>query len=169
MGSTLGWPFFSPTKKEQTNPLWIDVDAEAPTLWPPDVKSWLTGKDPDARKDWRQEKKSVTEDEMVGWHHWLNRREFEQILGDSEGQRNLARCSPWSLKDSVGHDLVTEQWTLYIWRHFFILTPWVQLNKFGRNVQTVQWESQGLNFSSTTALESLEQDNFSESISPTKQ
>ena len=99
MGSTIGWPFFFP-KKEQTNPLWIDVEAEAPILWPPDVKSWFTGKDPDARKNWGQEKKSVTEDEMVGWHHWLNRHEFEQILGDSEGQGSLACCSPRNLRVS---------------------------------------------------------------------
>ena len=49
-----------------------DAEAEAPILWPPDVKSWLIGKDPDAGKDWRQEEKGTTEDEMVGWHHWLN-------------------------------------------------------------------------------------------------
>ena len=53
-----------------------DVEAETPILWPPDAKSWLIGKDPDARKDWGQEKKGMTEDEMVGWHHWLNRHEF---------------------------------------------------------------------------------------------
>ena len=54
-----------------------DVEAEAPKLWPPDKKSWLTGKDPDAGKDWRWEEKVPTEDEMVGWHHWLNGHEFE--------------------------------------------------------------------------------------------
>ena len=62
----------------------IDAEAEFPTLWPPDMKSWLTGKDPDAGKDWWQEKR-VTEDEMVGWHHWLNEHEFQQTLGDGEG------------------------------------------------------------------------------------
>ena len=70
--------------------LWIfigrtDAEAEAPILWPPDVKSWLTGKDPNAGKDRRQEEKGKTEDEMVGWHHWLNGHEFEQALGDGEG------------------------------------------------------------------------------------
>ena len=54
-----------------------DAGAETPTLWPSDVKSWLLGKEPDAGKDWRQEEKELTENEMVGWHHWLNRREFE--------------------------------------------------------------------------------------------
>ena len=69
-----------------------------PILWPPDVKNQLSGKDPDAGKDWGQEEKGVTEDEMVGWHHWLNRHEFKQTLGDSEGQGSLACCSPWVLK-----------------------------------------------------------------------
>ena len=81
---------------------WIFVgrtDAEAPILWPPDVKSWLIGKDPDAGKDWGQEEKGTTEDEMVGWHHWLNGREFKQTLGDSGGQGSLARCSPWGCKE----------------------------------------------------------------------
>ena len=54
-----------------------DVEAENPILWPPDVKSWLTGKDPDAGKDWRQEENGITEDEIVEWHHWLNGHEFE--------------------------------------------------------------------------------------------
>ena len=58
-----------------------DAEVEAPILWPPDVKSWLTGKDPDAGEDWRQEK-GTAEDEMIGWHHWLNEHEFEQALGD---------------------------------------------------------------------------------------
>ena len=81
------------------NQSWIfigrtDPEAEAPILWPPDAKNWLTGKDPDAGKDWRQEEKGMTEDEMVGWQHWLNGHEFEQTLGDSEGQGDLVCCSP---------------------------------------------------------------------------
>ena len=68
-----------------------DAEAETPTFWPPDVKNWLIGKDPLAGKDWRQEEKGMTEDEMVGWHHWLNRLEFEQTPGDSEG--SLVWCS----------------------------------------------------------------------------
>ena len=67
--------------------------------WPPDVKSWLIGKDADAGKDWRQEK-GMTKDEMFGWHHWLNGHEFEQILGDGEGQGILMCCSPWGCKES---------------------------------------------------------------------
>ena len=73
---------------------------EAPILWPPDVKSWLLGKDSDAGKDWGQEEKGAKEDEMVGWHHWLNGHEFEQTLGVSEGQESLACFSPWFPKES---------------------------------------------------------------------
>ena len=76
-----------------------DAEAEAPILWPCDVKSWLTGKDPDAGKDWRQDKKEMTEDEMVGCHHELNADEFEQTLGDGEGQGRLVCCSPWGHKE----------------------------------------------------------------------
>ena len=70
-----------------------DAEAEASLLWPPDVKSWLTGKDPDAGKDWRLKQKGAAEDEMVREHHWLNGHECEQTPGDSEGQRRLAWCS----------------------------------------------------------------------------
>ena len=77
-----------------------DAEAEAPMLWPPNAKSQLTGKDPDAGKDRMQEKKVTTEDEMVGCHHWLNGHEFEQTLGYSEGQRRLPCCSPWDCKES---------------------------------------------------------------------
>ena len=61
-----------------------DAEAEVPVLWPPDAKSQLIRKDPDARKDWRQEKKGMTDDEIIGWHHWLNGHEFEQAPGDGE-------------------------------------------------------------------------------------
>ena len=77
-----------------------DAEAETPVLWLPDAKNWLLGKDPDAGKDWRQEEKVTTEDEMVGWHHWLNGHEFEQPPGDSEGQGSLACYSSWDCKES---------------------------------------------------------------------
>ena len=87
------------------NQSWIliertDAEAEAPILWPPDVKSWPIGKDPDAGKDWRQEEKGATEDEMVGWHHRLDGHEFEQAPGVGDGQGSLACCSPWGHKES---------------------------------------------------------------------
>ena len=71
-----------------------------PIILPLDVKNWLIGKDPDAGKDWGQEEKRVTEDEMVGWHHCLNGHEFEQTPGDSEGQGSLACCRSCSTKES---------------------------------------------------------------------
>ena len=77
-----------------------DVEAETPILWPSDVKNWLLGKYPDAGKDWRQEEKGMTEDEMVGWQHQLNGHEFEQASGVGDGQGGLACCSPWGHKDS---------------------------------------------------------------------
>ena len=87
------------------NQSWIfigrtDAVAEAPILWPPDVKNWLTGKDPDAEKDWRREEKGSTEDDIVGWHHRLNRHEFEQAPGVGDGQGSLAYCSAWGCKES---------------------------------------------------------------------
>ena len=74
----------------------IDAEAEAPILWPPDVKSQLNEKDPDAGKHWGQEEKAVTEDEMAGWHHQLSGHEFEQSY---EGQGSLAWCSPRGHKE----------------------------------------------------------------------
>ena len=71
------------------------TDAEAPILWPPDVKRGLIRKDPDAGKNWRQEEKGMTEDEMVGWHHRLDAYEFEQAPGVGDEQGGLACCSPW--------------------------------------------------------------------------
>ena len=78
----------------------IDAEAETPILRPSDVKSWLIRKKPDAGKNWRQEEKGTTEDEMVGWHHQLDWHEFEQALGDGKGQGSLACCSPWGRKES---------------------------------------------------------------------
>ena len=87
-----------------------DAEAEAPILWPPDVKSWLIGKDPDAGKDWRREEKGETEDEMVGWHHQLNGDASEQTPGVDGRQGGLACCSPWGLR--VRHNWETElNWT----------------------------------------------------------
>ena len=78
----------------------IPSNSVIPILWLPDAKNWLIGKDPDAGKDWRQEEKGTTENEMIEWHHWLNGHEFEQALGVGDGQGSLACCSPWGLKMS---------------------------------------------------------------------
>ena len=93
------------------NQSWIfigrtDAEAETLILWPPDAKNWLTGKDPDAGKDWRREKKGTTEDEMVGRHHWLDGHEFEQALEVGDGQGSLACFSPWGCKESDTTELL---------------------------------------------------------------
>ena len=88
--------------KPKGNQSWIffgRTDAEAPILRPPDVKSRLIRKDHDAGKDWRQEEKESTEDEMVEWHHWLDGYEFKHAPGDSKGQGSLAFYSPWGCKE----------------------------------------------------------------------
>ena len=95
------------------NQSWIfigrtDAEAEAPVLCSPDAKGWLIRKDTDAGKDWGQEEKGVTEDEMVGWHHWLGGHEFEQALGVGDGQGSLAWCSPWSCKESDVTELIID-------------------------------------------------------------
>ena len=77
-----------------------DFEAETPIIWPPDAKSWLIWKVPDAGKYWRREEKGTTEDEMVGWHPWLDGHEFGQALGVGDAQGGLACCSPWGHKES---------------------------------------------------------------------
>ena len=94
------------------NQSWIflgKTDAEAVIFWPPDAKNWLIEKDPDAGKDWMQEEKGKTEDNMVGWHHRVCGHEFEQALWIGDEQGSLACCSPWGHKESD----MTEQlnWT----------------------------------------------------------
>ena len=88
------------------------TEVEASILRPPDVKSWLIRKDPDAGKDWRLEEHGVTEDEMVGWHHWPDGREFEQALGVGDGQGSLGCCSSWVAKSQtcVSDWTTTDNW-----------------------------------------------------------
>ena len=98
-----------------------DAEPETLVLWPPHVKSWLIGKDSDAGRDWGQEKKGTTEDEMAGWHHQLNGREFGWTLGVGDGQGGLVCCYSWGRKESD----TTEQFN------------WTELNWF-----LVKWSSQ---------------------------
>ena len=77
-----------------------DAEDETPILWPPDAKNWLTEKDPDAGKDWRQEEKGLADDDMVGWYHQLDEHEFEQAPGVGDGWGSLVCCSPWGRKES---------------------------------------------------------------------
>ena len=108
-----------PTSPSQRDQFWVfigktDVEAETPILWPSDAKSWLIWNDPDAGKDWGQEEKGMTEDEIVGWHHQLNGREFEWTAGVCDGQRGLACCNSWGHKE-----LDTIEWLNWISKIFF--------------------------------------------------
>ena len=102
-----------------------DAEAEAPILWPPDAKNWLTGKDPDVGKDWRQEEKGMTEDESVGWPHWLDRHKFKQALGVGDGQGNLACCSTRGCKESGTTDQLnwTDQYFIINCCHSSLIVP----------------------------------------------
>ena len=102
--SPLDWKEIQPVNPK-INQFWIfigrtDAEAEAPILWPPDVKSWLIRKDPDSGKDWRQEEKGMTEDEMVGWHHWPKGHGFGWTPAVGDGQGGLASCGSWGHKES---------------------------------------------------------------------
>ena len=77
-----------------------DAKAETPVLWPPHAKSWLIGEDSDAGRDWGQDEKGMTEDEMAGWHHWLDGRESQWTPGVGDGQGGLACCDSWGCKES---------------------------------------------------------------------
>ena len=111
------WVFF------ETN----DPKAETPVLWPPYAKSWLIGKDSDARRDCGQEEKGTTEDEVAGWHHWLDGHEFEWTPGDGDGQGGLVCCDPWGHKESDMTDRLN--WTDRLYKYFppFSKLPFILL------------------------------------------
>ena len=100
-----------------------DAEAETPILWTPDVKKWLTGRDPDSGKDWRCEENGMTEDEMVRWYHRLNGHEFEEAPGVVDRQGGLACCSPWDLKESDVTELLNWIWGIVGYNPAFNLTP----------------------------------------------
>ena len=102
------WDFFGKT----------DVEAETPILWPPHAKSWLIGKDSDAGRDWGQEEKGTTEDELAGWHHWLDGNEFEWTPGVGDGQGSPACCDSWGCKESDTTEWLN--WTELIYIHIHI-------------------------------------------------
>ena len=87
------------------------AEAETPILWPPDTKSWLIWKDPDAGKNWGQDEKGTTEDEMVGWHHWLNGHRFGWTLGVGDAQGGLACCGSWGCKQLDATERLNWYWT----------------------------------------------------------
>ena len=110
-----------PTNPKGNQP-WIfiartDDEAEATILWPPDVKSWLTGKDPDVGKEWGQEEKGTTEDEMARWHHRLDEHEFEWTLGVGDGQEGLVCCDSWGRKESDTTEWLN--WTELSWAEVY--------------------------------------------------
>ena len=129
-----------------------DVEAETPILWPPDVKSWLIWKDPDAGKDWRWEEKGTTEDEMVEWHHWLDGHGFGWTLGVGDGQGGLACYDSWVRKESdttewlnwteLLQDLATE---LAMWNiNFYLLYTcvgrlWLLFIQMGQKALAIVW------------------------------
>ena len=99
--SHLDWKNIKPVNPKG-NQHWVLIrrtKEEVPMVWPPAMKNWFIGKDPEARKDWGQKEKWATEDEMAGWHYWLNGYEFEQTTRDGERQGSLACCSPWDWKE----------------------------------------------------------------------
>ena len=134
---TLGPSNKSPLKYYKGNQPWLligrtDAEAGTPIFWPPDVKSWVTGKDSDAGKDWRHEEKGMMEDETVGWHHWLNGHEFAQAPGDGEAQGSWVCCSSWGRKEPTWlcdwtttakyHSILTKS---HCFPYFVVLTnPW---------------------------------------------
>ena len=101
------WLFIGRTKAE----------AETPILWPPHAKSWLTGKDPDVGRDWGKEEKGMTEDEMAGWHHWLDGHEFEWTPEVGDGQGGLVCCDSWGRKE-----LDTTEWLN--WTEYMYHSVW---------------------------------------------
>ena len=142
------------------NQSWIfiertDAEAEVPILWPPDVKSWLFRKDPDDGKDWRQEEKGTTEDKMLGWHHWLNRHEFEQAPGLGEG--SLECCSPWGRSELDMTERLNKnnikvfssiKWGLSFLTHIIyrvILWQWVPGSPFFFFFFTIHWINTWIN------------------------
>ena len=105
-----------------------DAKAETALLWPPHAKSWLTGKDSDAGRDWGQEEKGTTEDEIAGWHHQLDGRESQWTAGVGDGQGGLACWDSWGCKESDTTERLN--WTEGIFKLFLVKNVWIQFLKF---------------------------------------
>ena len=127
-----------PTSHSEGDQPWVffgrnDAKAETPVLWPPYAMSWLIGQESDAGRDWGQEEKGTTEDEMAGWHHGLDGREFEWTPGVGDGQGGLVCCNSWGRKESCPHDWATElnwtDWQVNKWMWFQIMIKILINNK----------------------------------------
>ena len=107
-----------------------DAEAETLVLWPPHAKSWLIGKDPDAGRDWGQEEKGTTEDEMAGWHHWLDGRESEWTAGGGDGQGSLACWDSWGCKESNMTERLnwSEGFLIKWWGCYYLVADWININ-----------------------------------------
>ena len=128
--------FLSPSDCKEIKPVnpkgyqpWLfigrtDAEVKAPIVWLPDGKSQYTGKDPDAGKDWGQEEKGSTEDEIVGWHHWLNGHEFEQVIGVGDGWGGLACCRPWLQKELDMTEWLNNNSNHYVMHKSFSIHKW---------------------------------------------
>ena len=115
-----------------------DAKAETPVLWPPHAKSWVIGKDSDAGRDWGQEEKGTTEDEMAGWHHWLSGRESGWTPGVGDGQGGLACCDSWGRKESDTTEWLN--WTEhFIWWDELRLLTFIELLYFGYCGKNFTW------------------------------
>ena len=106
-----------------------DPEAETPILWPPHAKSWLIGKDSDAGRDWGQEEKGTTEDEMAGWHYWLDGRESEWTLGVGDGQGGLVCCDSWGRKESDMTEWLNWTDTAFKWYSTPLILLWSYILK----------------------------------------
>ena len=157
-----------------------DAEAEAPILWPPDVKNWLTEKDPDAGKDWRQEDKGMTEDQKVGWHHWLNGHEFEQAPGDGVlesmgsqrvGHKNYvwphkttAPCSIYTSASEGEWELHWAQtvlwWSLNSQTHQCLMFSWHLRDDWKVHRRWLTVQSQGQDWNPGPSLSSLSVQHF---------
>ena len=123
-----GWVVFQPVHSEDQPRDFFgrnDAKAETPVLWPPHVKSWLIGKDCDAGSDWGQEEKGKTEDEMAGWHHWLNGRDSGWTPGVGDGRGGLACCDSWGRKESDTTERLHSLTRSWMWDVAFVLVFWV--------------------------------------------
>ena len=128
----------------------LKYKAETPVLWPPQVKSWLIGKDSDAGRDWGQQEKGTTEDEMAGWHHWLDGREFEWTPGVGDGQGGLECCDSWGHKES---DMTERRnWTEHYLKYYFTFLSYSHFH-FSSVAQSCQTLCDPMNCSTPDTLE----------------